>query len=69
MEDILAQCYKDKENIPLVITVYTDGGPEHKSNFLYVRIAFMALQKSNDADMIVVVRTAPGHFLETLLRM
>ena len=61
IEDMLTHRYQGKENIPPIIVIYTDGGPEHRSNFLSVKIALIALQKSLDADMPVAVRTAPGH--------
>ena len=53
--------YQGKQNIPPIIILYTDGGPEHRSNFLSVKIALIALQKSLNADMLVAVRTAPRH--------
>ena len=45
----LIEKYKGKENIPPMLTIYTDGGPEHRSNFLSVQIA------------VQLARTAPGH--------
>ena len=41
--------------------MYTDGGPEHRTNFLSVKIAIIALQKFLDLNQIIVARTAPGH--------
>ena len=61
VEDILTHNYQGKQNIPPIIILYTNGGPEHRSNFLSVKIALIALQKSLNADMLVAVRTAPGH--------
>ena len=55
VEDILAHRYQGKQNIPPIIILYTDGGPEHRSNFLFVKIALNALQKSLNADMLVAV--------------
>ena len=61
VEDILSYRYQGKQNIPPIIILYTDGGQEHRSNFLSVKIALTVLQKSLNADMLVAVRTAPGH--------
>ena len=61
VEDILTHCYQRKQNIPPIIIFYTDGSPEHRSNFQSVKIALDALQKSLNADMLVAIRTAPGH--------
>ena len=61
IKDILIHRYRTKENIPPIILIYTDGGPEHRTNFLSVKIAAIALQKSLNADMVLALRTAPGH--------
>lgn len=45
----------------LIIRLCTDGGPEHRTTFLSVKIAVIALQKALNADMIVALRIAPGH--------
>ena len=50
-----------KELVPLILKIYTDGGPEHPSNFLSVQIAYIALQQFLDLDMLVAAGTAPGH--------
>ena len=42
--------------------MYTDGGPEHRSNFLSVKLAIIALQKFLDLDLATVARTSPSHF-------
>ena len=34
---------------------------EHRSNFLSVKIAMTALQRSLNCDMLLAARTAPGH--------
>ena len=44
-----------------IIILYIDGSPEHRSNFLSMKITLIALQKSLNADLLVAVRTAPGH--------
>lgn len=61
VENVLLAKYGTKENIPPIIIIYTDGGPEHRTNFLSVKIAMIALQKSINADLLIAVRTAPGH--------
>ena len=38
-----------------------DGGPEHRSNFLSVKIAMIALQRYLSFDSLIVARAAPGH--------
>ena len=50
-----------KELVPPILGIYTDGGPEHRLNFLSVQIAYIALQRFLDLDMLVAARTAPGH--------
>ena len=50
-----------KELVPPILGIYTDGGPEHQSNFLSVQIAYIALQQFFDLDMLVAARTAPSH--------
>ena len=49
-----------KENIHLIIIIYTDGGPEHHTNFLSVKITIILLQESLNSDIIIALRSAPG---------
>ena len=56
--DVLIKKYGSKEQDPPVLIVYTDGGPEHRSNFLSVKIALIALQRFLDLDQILAARTA-----------
>ena len=58
--DILIEHY-GAENVPPVLFLYTDGGPEHRTNFLSVKIAMIALKKFLNLDLLVAARTAPGH--------
>ena len=51
---------KDKE-IPLIVLMKTDGGPGHNVTFVRVQMALIALFLHHDLDMLVAVRTAPGH--------
>ena len=60
--DVLIKKYESKENVPPILTVYTTSGrPEHRSNFLSVQIAMIALQRYLNLDSLIVARTAPGH--------
>ena len=45
--------YGGKDRIPPVLVMYTDGGPEHRSTFLSVKIALIALQRWLNLDMII----------------
>ena len=66
IERALIKKFGTKESIPPIIITYTDGGPEHRTNFLLVKIAIILLQKVLDSDMIIALRTAPGHSFKTL---
>ena len=57
----LVKKYGNINNVPPILVLYTDGGPEHRTNFLSVKIAAIALYKYLNLDMIVIARTAPGH--------
>ena len=61
IENVLTQRFNGKENIPPIIIIYTDGGSEHRSNFLSVKIALITLQKSLNVDMLLAICPAPGH--------
>ena len=58
---IILRKYGSIENVPPVLFVYTDGGPEHRTTFLSVKIALITLQRYLNLDQVVAVRTAPGH--------
>ena len=58
---ILIDRYRDVDNIPQVIVLYIDGGPENRTNFLSVKISVIALQRSLNADIVLVLRTTPGY--------
>ena len=60
--DVIIDYYGGKkELVPTIMGIYTDGGPEHRLNFLSIQIAYIALQQFLDLDMLVAARTAPGH--------
>ena len=42
-----------------ILCLYTDGGPDHRTNFLSVQVALIALFRILDLDMLVAARTAP----------
>ena len=50
-----------ENNIPPIVILYTDGGPEHRATFLSVKIAMTALQRALNAVLLVALRTASGH--------
>ncbi|XP_052249975.1 uncharacterized protein LOC127858198 isoform X2 [Dreissena polymorpha] len=39
--------------------VYTDGGPDHRTTYWSVQLAYIAMFVSLDIDMLIAVRTAP----------
>ena len=61
IEAVLVNLYGTKEAIPPIVLIYTDGGPEHRSNYLSVKLALIALQKNLNADTVCAVRTALDH--------
>ena len=61
IENALIKKYGTKENIPPIAMIYSNGGPEHQTNFLSVKIPVIALQKLLTSDMIIALRTAPEH--------
>ena len=60
--NVLIEKFNTKEAGPPVLILYTDGGPEHRTTFLSVKIAIICLQKYLDLDQVLAVRTAPGHY-------
>ena len=59
--DVLIAKYGSIEQIPPALKMYTDGGPEHRTTCLTVKIAIIALQNFLNLDHTLVARTAPGH--------
>ena len=41
--------------------LYTDGGPDHRVTYIRVQMALIALYLKLDLDLLVAVRTPPGH--------
>lgn len=60
----MAELYKilsnRNENKPYLF-LYTDGGPDHRVNYIRVQLALIALYLKLDLDLLVAVRTPPGH--------
>ena len=42
-----------------ILMVYTDGGPDHRVNFLSVQLWYIALFVARDLDCLIAVRTPP----------
>ena len=59
--NVLIEKFDTKEAVPPVLILYTDGGPEHQTTYISVKIAMICLQKYLDLDQVLAVRTAPGH--------
>ena len=59
--NVLIEKYGTKENVPPVLILYTDGGPDHRTMFLSLKVAMISLQKYLNLNQILAVRTAPGH--------
>ena len=52
----LEQC---QSHLNPILCLYTDGGPDHCTNFLSVQVALMGLFRLLDLDLLVAARTAP----------
>ena len=52
----LEQC---RSNLNPILCLYTDCGPDHRTNFLSVQVALIGLFRLLDLDMLVAARTAP----------
>ncbi|GES72778.1 uncharacterized protein LOC105326236 [Rhizophagus clarus] len=50
----------DEQQNPFLF-IYTDGGPDHRVNYLRVQLSLIALFVTLDLDLLVAVRTPPGH--------
>ena len=59
--DILRQMATDGVTLnEPVLFVYSDGGPDHRTNFLSVQLAAIAMFVALDLDMYIAVRTGPN---------
>ena len=59
--DVLIAKYRFIEQIPPALVTYTDGGLQHRTAFLSVKTAIIALQKFLKLDHIIVARTVLRH--------
>ena len=50
-----------KRTFLTILILYTDGGSEHRTTFLSVKMAMISLQNFLNLDQILAVRTASGH--------
>ncbi|GES80588.1 hypothetical protein GLOIN_2v1782174 [Rhizophagus clarus] len=62
--DIPSELYKilkhQDKNKPYLL-FYTDGGPDHRVTYIHIQMALIALYLKLDLDLLVTVRTSPGH--------
>ncbi|GES76141.1 hypothetical protein GLOIN_2v1773127 [Rhizophagus clarus] len=47
--------------LPSILSLYTDGGPDHRCTFGSVQVALIYLFLTGNFDMLIAVRTAPHH--------
>ncbi|CAG8730868.1 31219_t:CDS:2 [Gigaspora margarita] len=52
---------KFSNKIPPILCLYTDSGPDHRTNFGSVQISLISLFFKGDFDIIIAMRTAPYH--------
>lgn len=57
----LSQLLKRRGEVPPVVFLYTDGGPDHRLTYYSVKCALISLFIDLDLDFLVAARTAPGH--------
>ena len=57
----LLATYIDPSGEKPVLLLYTDGGPDHRLTYLSVQLTLIALFIQLDLDILVAVRTPPGH--------
>ena len=56
--DVLSKCYSQ---VPPMLFIYSDGGPDHRLTYVSVQISLIALYLHHDLDYLCVARTAPCH--------
>lgn len=59
--DVLIAMFGSLKQILLVLTMYTNVGPEHHTKFLSAKIGVITLQQMCSLDHILGARTAIGH--------
>ena len=48
-------------DIPPILLIYTDGGPDHRSTYMSVKLSMIALFIELDLDELIALRTAPNN--------
>ena len=56
--DILSKCYSQ---VPPMLFIYSDGGPDHMLTYMSLNISLIALYLHHDLDYLCAARTAPSH--------
>ena len=60
MSSVQCRWGEDGSNIVFfILMVYTDGGPDHRVNFLSVQLWYIAIFLARDLDCLIAVRTPP----------
>ena len=57
---LLKNRYED-DSMPSHLLLYTDGGPDHRCNFLSVMYSMVYMFIELDLDSLILARNAPGH--------
>lgn len=47
--------------VPPLLMMYTDGGPDHRCNFITVIYSMIYMFMEHDLDALILARNAPGH--------
>ena len=48
-------------DVPPILLIYSDGGPDHRCNYMSVKLSLIAVFLDLDLDMLVALRTAPSN--------
>ena len=48
-------------DIPPILHLYTDGGPDHRLTYVSVQLSLISLFLKHDFDLLCAARTAPSH--------
>ena len=59
--DLTRVAYSARSTLPAILVVRTDGGSDHSPKLMQVQLALLSLYLATGMDMLVAVRTAPGH--------
>ncbi|CAB4016007.1 Hypothetical predicted protein [Paramuricea clavata] len=57
----LKEILKLRGDVPPILLIYTDGGPDHCSTYMSVKLSMIALFIELDLDALVALRTAPSN--------